>query len=125
MEGGLLFNMGTHLNALEKEALIKRYISNPSVNINDFCRINNVSKTAFRKWLIQYRDQGIEGLVTKRNGDETQMVLPDGIDVTQENLKREIMKLRIENERLKKNYTVQTTENGEKIFRRLKVKNLK
>lgn len=119
------FIMGAHLNPLEKEVLIKRYLSNPGVNINDFCDVNNVSVTAFKNWLRKYHEQGIEGLVTKRNGDESQMVLPEGIDSTEENLKREIMKLRIENERLKKSYSVETTPDGEKVFRRLREKSTK
>ena len=49
-------------------------------------------------------------------------VLPDGIDRTEENYKREILKLRIENERLKKNYTVKTLENGEQVYVHLKPK---
>ena len=42
-----------------------------------------------------------------------------------ENLKREIMKLRIENERLKKSYSVETTPDGAKVFRRLREKSTK
>ena len=49
-------------------------------------------------------------------------VLPEGINPTEEAYKREILKLRIENERLKKNYTVQTNEDGEQEYVRLKKK---
>ena len=65
---------------------------------------------------------GIEGL--SRAG-EMGDVLPEGIDRTEENYKREILKLRIENERLKKNYTVQKTEDGQTVFIRLSPKNSK
>ncbi|HEY5500167.1 MAG TPA: hypothetical protein VIK20_07280 [Bacteroidales bacterium] len=41
-----------------------------------------------------------------RSDVEIREVLPEGIDRTEESYKREILKLRIENERLKKNYTV-------------------
>ena len=44
---------------------------------------------------------------------------------TEEAYKREILKLRIENERLKKNYTVQENEAGEQEYVRLKPKNSK
>ena len=47
------------------------------------------------------------------------------IDRTEEAYKREILKLRIENERLKKNYAVQTTATGEQEYIRLKPKNSK
>lgn len=49
-------------------------------------------------------------------------VLPEGIDRTEEAYKREILKLRIENERLKKNYAVQTNEAGEQEYVRLREK---
>lgn len=40
----------SHLNPLEKEVLIKRYKSNQTVKMQDFCMINNVSVTAFKKY---------------------------------------------------------------------------
>ena len=76
-----------------------------------------------QKWLKQYEEGGIEGLA--RADAEIKEVLPEGIDRTEEAYKREILKLRIENERLKKNYTVQTNEAGEQEYVRLKVKNSK
>lgn len=90
----------SHLNPLEKEVLIKRYKSNQTVKMQDFCTINNVSVTAFKKWLKQYEENGLEGLA--RADSAIPDVLPEGIDRTEEAYKREILKLRIENERLKK-----------------------
>ena len=90
----------SHLNPLEKEVLIKRYKINKTVKMQDFCTTNNISITAFKKWLKQYEENGIEGLA---RADRTMPdVLPEGIDRTEEAYKREILKLRIENERLKK-----------------------
>ena len=117
--------MGKHLNPLEKEFLIKRFRSRPDNNIAEFCEINNVSETALKNWMKKYDEGGIEALITRQKGDEVQMILPEGIDPTSENLKREIMKLRIENERLKKNYTVLKNGNGESQFIRLRKKNSK
>ena len=94
--------MGKHLNPLEKELLISRFRSRSDNDINTFCEVNNVSVTAFKNWLKKYDEQGIEGLIIKGKGNDNQMILPQGVDPTNENLKREIMKLRIENERLKK-----------------------
>ena len=54
-----------------------------------------------------------------------QIILPEGVEQTPENLKREIMRLRIENERLKKNYCVKTGPDGEKVFIRLRERNTK
>ena len=104
--------MARHLDPLEKEFPIKRFKASPDMKVGDFCDAVGVSDTAFKKWLKQYDEQGIEGLARADSalGD----VLPEGIDRTEENYKREILKLRIENERLKKNYTVKTLENGSK-----------
>jgi len=113
----------SHLNPLEKEVLIKRYKSSPTVKIQDFCTTNNVSITAFKKWLKQYEESGLEGLA--RADSSIPDVLPKGIDRTEEAYKREILKLRIENERLKKNYMLQKKEDGTLEYIRLKSKNLK
>lgn len=113
----------SHLNPLEKEVLIKRYKSNQTVKIQDFCITNNISITAFKKWLKQYEENGLEGLA--RADSSIPEVLPEGIDRTEEAYKREIIKLRIENERLKKNYMLQKKEDGTQEYIRLKPKNSK
>ena len=115
--------MSKHLNPLEKEFLVKQYKSNPTIKMSDFCRANNVSDAALRKWIKQYDEGGIEGLA--RADADIKEILPEGIDRTEEAYKKEILKLRIENERLKKNYTVRTNEAGEQEYVRLKPKNLK
>ena len=114
--------MGKQLSPLEKEVLIKTYKAKIEVKLSDFCQMNDVSETSMRKWIKQYEAGEIEGF--SRVG-EMGDVLPEGIDRTEENYKREILKLRIENERLKKNYTVQKTEDGQTVFIRLSPKNSK
>lgn len=115
--------MSKHLNPLEKEFLIRTFRGNQTIKVNDFCDKNGVSVSAFKKWLKQYEEGGLEGLA--RADAEVGAVLPEGIDRTEEAYKREILKLRIENERLKKNYTVRTNADGEQEYVRLKPKNLK
>ena len=115
--------MGKHLNPLEKEFLVKKYKGNPTVKLSEFCKANDISGTAMRKWIKQYEKGGIEGLA--RADAEIRDILPEGIDRTEEAYKKEILKLRIENERLKKNYTVRTNEAGEREYVRLKPKNSK
>jgi transposase-like protein len=115
--------MSKHLNPLEKEFLVKQYKSNPTIKMSDFCRANNVSDAALRKWIKQYDEGGIEGLA--RADADIKEILPEGIDRTEEAYKKEILKLRIENERLKKNYTVRMNEAGEQEYVRLKPKNSK
>lgn len=117
------FIMAKHLNPLEKEFLIRQYKSNLTIKLSDFCKNNGISEASFRKWRRQYEEGGLEGLA--RADAEIGDVLPDGIDRTEESYKREILKLRIENERLKKNYTVQMNEAGEQEYVRLKPKSSK
>ena len=108
--------MAKHLNTLEKEFLIRQYKGGRQ-KLSDFCEKNGISTGAFQKWMKQYEEGGIEGLA------RTDAKMPDVLP--EEAYKREILKLRIENERLKKNYTVQTNEAGKQEYVRLKEKNLK
>ena len=73
--------------------------------------------------LKQYEEGSLEGLA--RTDAEFREVLPEGIDRTEEAYKREILRLRIENERLKKSYAVQMNEAGEQEYVRLKEKSSK
>ena len=115
--------MARHLNPLEKEFLIRRYRSNQRVSINDFCESNGITVPSLRKWMKQYDEGGLEGLA--RADAEIKEVLPEGVDRTEESYKREILRLRIENERLKKSYAVQTNADGEREYVRLKPKSSK
>ena len=112
--------MSRHLNPLEKEFLIRRYRSNQRVTINGFCESNGITVPSLRKWMRQYDEGGLEGLA--RADAEIKEVLPEGVDRTEESYKREILKLRIENERLKKSYAVQTNADGEREYVRLRPK---
>ena len=89
------------LNPLEKEMLIKLYRRNHDVKISDFCSANNVSQAAFSQWVKKYEAEGLTGLYRSK---KTPSILPEGIDETEENLRRELIRTRIELERLKKNY---------------------
>lgn len=73
--------MSKHLNPLEKEFLIHRYKSSPNVKLPDFCEANHISDSAFKKWLKQYEEGGLEGLA--RADSEICEVLPKGIDRTE------------------------------------------
>jgi transposase-like protein len=92
--------MGSNiLNPLEKEMLIKLYWRSPGVKLGEFCRINNVSDAAFKSWMKKYEAEGLEGLYRSKKVPE---LLPEGVDKTAENYKRELIKTRLELERLKK-----------------------
>lgn len=84
--------MAKHLNPLEKEFLIRKFKSNSLIKLGDFCRVNNISDTAFKKWIRQYDEGGLEGLA--RADAELKDVLPEGLNRTEEAYKREILRLR-------------------------------
>ena len=115
--------MAKHLNPLEKELLIRRFKENQRIKLSDFCTANSISEAAFRRWLKDYEEGGLEGLA--RADSQVPDILPEGFDRTEEAYKREIMRLRIENERLKKNYAVRTNEAGEQEYVRLREKSSK
>ena len=104
------FIMAKHMNPLEKEFLIRQYKGNPTIKMSEFCDRNHVSTGAFQKWIKQYDAGGLEGLA--RADAEIGDVLPEGVDRTEEAYKREILKLRIENERLKKTILFGRTKPG-------------
>jgi len=111
------------LNPLEKEMLIKLYRRSPGVKLGEFCQVNNVSDAAFKSWIKKYDEEGLEGLYRSKRTPE---LLPEGIDKTAENYKRELIKARIELERLKKNYTLtQRCDGNPKGFVTLSEKNMR
>jgi len=91
--------------------------------MSDFCDVNDISIGAFKKWCKQYDEGGLAGLA--RADAELKDVFPEGADKSEEALKREILRLRIEVERLKKNYTVQKNESGQMEYVRLRPKSTK
>ncbi|MDD4012547.1 MAG: hypothetical protein PHI83_10410 [Sphaerochaetaceae bacterium] len=48
--------MGKHYNPLQKEFLILQYRKNMQIKLSDFCKANNISDSAFRKWMVQYEE---------------------------------------------------------------------
>ena len=115
--------MGKHLNPLEKEVLIRQFKTNDQVRLYDFCAANNISMNSFRSWVRKYEAGGLEALA--RLDKTLPDIFPEGFERSEENYKREILRLRIENERLKKNYAVKTFPSGEQEFIRLREKSSK
>ena len=115
--------MGKHLNPLEKEVLIRQFRSNDKVRLYDFCTANNISMNSFRSWIRKYDAGGLEALA--RQDKTLPDIFPEGFVRSEENYKREILRLRIENERLKKNYAVRTTPSGGQEFIPLRGKSSK
>ena len=98
------------LNPFEKEFLIRQFRENSTLKLPEFCRANGVTAQTFRKWMTQYDSAGIEGL---SRGSHYPDLIPSNVEPTLENYKKEILRLTIENERLKKNYVVRTMPNGQ------------
>ena len=112
--------MSKQLSPLEKEFLVKRFLSNPNIKLTEFARATDISDTSLRKWVEIYKNEGIAGFT---KGNPEYQILPEGTEETTENYKREIIKIRIENERLKKNYTATENPDGTITYTRLKEKN--
>ena len=109
------------LNPFEKEFLIRQYRRSSDLKVSEFCRANGITAQTFRKWLEQYDAAGIEGL---SKGSRYPDLLPGSVDPTVENCRKEILRLTIENERLKKNYVVRTTPDGQIQIQHLEAMNL-
>ena len=73
------------------------------------CAANNVSTAAFKSWIDKYDEGGLSALYRSKR---TPTLLPEGVDETEENLRRELIRTRLELERLKKGYTRTLDEDG-------------
>lgn len=88
----------------------------------EFCKEHCLVRRTFDRWLKRYEKNGISGL---KNATEIKYDSIAPNLTTEAELRTEILKLRIENERLKKNYLVEMTEDGKTRYIRLKAKNSK
>lgn len=104
---------------LEKEKIVLEFKS-LDIKVKDYCKRRGISESSLRKWVAAYDDNGLEGLV---EDEELRQLLRHAKANPQDQL-REIITLRIENERLKKGYQVKGGGN-KKEFVTIKGKNLK
>ena len=91
----------------EKEKIIKEYYSG-KIGRNEICRKYGISTQTLRDWRAKYEKSGIDGLNSntgKATGGNKGLGLKKGKNI-EEKLKLKIMKLEIENARLKKGYLV-------------------
>lgn len=87
----------------EKEKIIKEYLES-GLGYKVIARKYNIDGSCFRKWVKKYNEKGIKGLVSKTGKGATGR--PKNPKNKAEQLEYELLKLRIENERLKKGYLV-------------------
>lgn len=95
----------------EKEKLILEWETS-GMQAVDFVKNHKISESAFRSWRHKYANEGIDGLKSKSG----KIVNPEktknrGIHLRkprthEEELELQVIKLQIENERLKKGYTM-------------------
>jgi len=112
--------MSKRLTPFEKELLIKIFRKSPDLTKREFCQANGITFPTFNKWLEQYDAAGIEGLAA---GSKLPDILPKGINPSEEAYKKEILRLTIENELLKKNYAIRTNQDGKLQIQHLDPKN--
>lgn len=91
----------------EKEKIIKEYYSG-EIGRNEICRKYNITTEVFRRWRKKYNEYGIDGLKSntgrKQGGTKGQGARKP--KTYEEELQMKIMKLEVENARLKKGYLV-------------------
>ena len=80
---------------------VEQYLSSYEIS-----KITRVSDKNIRRWVKQYSEEGIEGLKTKRRGNPFAALHTSKTLTKEERLELENLKLKIENERLKKGYLV-------------------
>ena len=99
----------------ERERLLSLYYDS-DITVEEFCLRHGIALSTFYKWKKKY-GQNI--------GSESRPGMRASSKATEEELRQEVLKLRIENERLKKNYMVRKTPDGKMEYIRLKVRNMK
>lgn len=116
MERGTKF-----VSSEERIRLVTAYYQS-GLSKTEFCKEHCLVRRTFDRWLKRYEKSGSSGL--KNAADIKYDSIAPNL-TTEAELRTEILKLRIENERLKKNYMVETTEDGKTHYIRLKAKNSK
>ena len=90
----------------EKEQILLEYYSG-NIGRNEICKKYGISITTLKQWRKKYKEDGIEGLKSKCGKKKgLNKGRPKNVRTYQEELQLKIMKLEIENARLKKGYLV-------------------
>lgn len=93
-----------HWTAEEKYNIIEPAI-NMEMSITQIAKNNNLSLGMLGNWIVAYRKNGMDGLTSKRKPGNPMCKYSSKKNLTkEEQLEYENMKLRIENEMLKKGY---------------------
>lgn len=88
----------------EKEKIVLYHLNN-DIGMDKCAKYFGISKGQMFKWVTDYREKGIEGLINKKKPGNPLMKYSRRKELSkEEQLEYENMKLRIENEMLKKGY---------------------
>ena len=101
----IYFSLGRNVEVKIWEEIIKPIIEEKKPS-HDVTRETRLSNGMICNWIKKYRENGIKGLENKRKPGNQLVKYQARKELTEiEKLEYEILKLRIENERLKKGYT--------------------
>ena len=90
----------------EKEIIVKEYLET-SLTFREVMRKYDISGSALHKWTTKYRNYGLAGLISQTGKKKGVNKGRQRKSIThEEELELENIKLKIENERLKKGYLV-------------------
>ena len=118
--GDMIMGIKKHRNSSEERARLVTLFLDSRMTVAAFCDKHGISRNTLYRWLKI--EKGIDGLLGNPFSLSPK-VAPELKTDTE--LRKEILKLRIENERLKKNYTVRETPDGKTEYVRLKPKSTK
>lgn len=114
-------NYRPHSSAQEKMRLIQLFFDSGEP-MTEFTKKHGINYSTFKGWLKKFKTEGEDSLLNR--ADRAYEKIAPQLK-TDSDLRKEILRLRIENERLKKSYAVRTTEDGKTEYIRLKAKNTK
>lgn len=105
----------------EKFAIIEPVL-NHEISLNERANNLKINRGSLSRWIKLYLSKGIEGLVDKRKPGNVLAKIQRRKELTREEvLEYELLKLKIENERLKKGYSKEEADRIKKQYK----KNLK
>lgn len=110
-----------HSSAEEKLRIIKAYMESGKT-MKEFAECHEICYRTLKRWIDKYEEGGASTL--KNRADKAYEKIAPHLRSDAE-LRQEILKLRIENERFKKSYAVRTLEDGRTEYIRLRPKNSK
>ena len=89
----------------EKEAIVLEYLDGRA-GYKSVAQSHDIDERLLHRWIEKYRENGIEGLTSKKRGNNPNLGKHNRHLSEVEKLKKELLKKEIEIERLKKGYQV-------------------